>query len=515
MKHALARKGTDSRFSGPRSPSPLRGSLARKMVSVPFLAVLSCAAADVPRSVCDVTAYGAKGDGKTLETAAIQKAINACAKAGGGTVYFPAGNFLSGTIVLQSNVTLNLSPGATLWGSKDIAHYNPPHLIYAKDAENIAIEGSGTINGNGDAFWEPDFKPKPKRPSPLIELVGCRHVRIENVRIRNTPGWGIHPLECDGVWIRGISMISDLRGPNTDGIDPDSSRNVMISDCYIETGDDAIVLKTTGRLRIPAPPCENVTVTNCVLISDDAALKLGTESHGDFRNCTFSNCSIYATRVGLAMYIKDGALVEGILFSNIAIDTSVDLYNRVTGSQRTWIEYPILIDLEKRQTDSRTGRIRDVSFSNLRVRGEGRVLVAGMPEQPLENFTFRNLALRVTGFEPVEKQRKPRGSSRVSPAPREGDYAPVPAALIFANIKGLDLRDMRVTWDAPGPPQDRHAIYAGRVEGFTLHGFAGAAAGGKLAAIGLEKAKDVFISGAADALTRGATYVHLPEGQPR
>jgi len=475
-----------------------------------LLVVLGAAAGEPPRSIYDVTAYGAKGDGKTLATAAIQKAIDACAKAGGGTVYFPAGDFLSGTIALRSRVTLHLSAGATLWGSKNIADYSPPHLIYAKDAENIAIEGSGTINGNGDAFWEPDFKPKPKRPSPLIELQGCRGARIENVRIRNTPGWGIHPLECDGVWIRGISMISDLRGPNTDGIDPDSSRNVMISDSYIQTGDDAIVLKTTGRLRIPAPPCENVAVTNCVLVSDDAALKLGTESHGDFRNCTFSNCAIYGTRVGVAMYIKDGAVVENILFSNIAIDTSVELYNRLTGANRTWIEYPILIDLEKRQADSRAGRIRDVSFSDIRVRGEGRVLVAGMPEQPLENFTFRNLGLRVTGFEPVEKQRKPRGSSRVSPAPRALDYAPVPAALVFANMRGLDLRDVRVIWDAPGPAQDRHALYAGRVEGLTVEGFAGRAAGTRLAAIGLEQVKEPVLSGAAQAMTTGESYVHLP-----
>lgn len=476
-----------------------------------LIAAWSAAAAELPRPVCEVTAYGAQADGQTLATASIQKAIDACAQAGGGTVYFPAGNFLSGTIVLKSHVALHLSPGATLWGSKNIADYGPPHLIYAKDAENIALEGGGTINGNGDAFWEPDFKPKARRPSPLIELERCRHVRIENVRIRNTPGWGIHPLECDGVWIRGVSMISDMRGPNTDGIDPDSSRNVIISDCHLQTGDDAIVLKTTGRLRMPAPPCENVTVTNCVLTSDDAALKLGTESFGDFRNCTFSNCSIYGTRVGLAMYIKDGAVVENILFSNIAMDTSVDLYNRLIGSRRTWIEYPILIDLEKRQPDSRTGRIRDVSFSDLRIRSEGRVLVAGMPEQPLENFMFRNVALRVTGFEPVENQRKPRGSSRVSPAPRELDYAPVPAALIFANIKGLDLRDVKVIWDAPGPPQDRHAVYVGRVEGLTIQGFAGAASGAKFAAIGQEQVKDVFIGGDWHALTRGASYVHLAE----
>jgi polygalacturonase len=128
--------------------------------------------------------YGAKADGRTNDTASIQKAIDACNRAGGGTVLFPNGNFLTGTIVLKSNVTL--SPGATLWGSRRIEDYSPVHLMYAEGAENIAIEGQG-VNGNGDAFWEPDFRAKPKRPMQLIELIGCRNVHIRDIRIRNAP----------------------------------------------------------------------------------------------------------------------------------------------------------------------------------------------------------------------------------------------------------------------------------------------------------------------------------------
>ena len=172
-----------------------------------ILATAVCAfAADLPASVCDVTVNGAKGGGVVLDTAAIQKAIDACAAGGGGVVWFPTGNFLSGTIVLKSNVTLHLSPGATLWGSKKIEDYNPNHLIYAKDAENIAIEGGGVIDGNGLSYFDTNSQFSPEqwflfkynskeRPSPLIELVTCHNVRVQDLSLRNSRGgpstrWG-------------------------------------------------------------------------------------------------------------------------------------------------------------------------------------------------------------------------------------------------------------------------------------------------------------------------------------
>jgi hypothetical protein len=453
-------------------------------------------AAGAPRTF-DVAGYGAKADGRSNDAPAIQKAIDACHRAGGGTVWIPAGNFLAGTIVLKSNVTLHLSPGATLWGSRRMEDYAQPDLIYAQDSENITIEGTGTINGNGDAYWEPDFKAKAARPMPLIQLLHCRNVHIRDIRIRNMPGWGIRPWDCDGVYIQGINMVTDLRGPNTDGIDPDSSRNVFISDSYIEGGDDAICLKTSRRQDGARPPaCEHVVVSNSVLVSDDSAIKLGTGSYGDFRDCTFSNCVITGTRYGIAMYIKDGAVVEGIQFSNITIDTSVAFYNRQTKSTREWVEYPIFLDLEKRSEESVLSRIRDVSFSDINIRGKGRVLAGGLPERPLENLSFRNIVMRMTGFEAVETQKKPRGVHNIRPSTRETDYSTVPAAMIFANVNGLRLRDIRVIWDTQAPTQDRHAIYAGRVEDLAIDGFAGAPSGGKLAAIGLEKVRGAFITAA-------------------
>jgi hypothetical protein len=456
-----------------------------------FLTGGLCARAAADRF--DATAYGARGDGKTNDAGAIQKAIDACSRNGGGTVYLTPGSYLSGTIVLKSNCTLYLDSGATLWGSRQMSDYDPPHLIYARGGENIAIEGTGLINGNGDAYWYPDFRPHEHRPSPLIELADCKNVRIRDVRIRNTPGWAIHPINCDGVWIRGISIVSPMQGPNTDGIDPDSSRNVLISDSYIETGDDCIVLKTTGRLGRPARPCENVSITNCVLISDDTAVKLGTESYGDFRNCSFSNCVIRGTRVGLGIYAKDGGIFEAINFSGITMETYPTHPDK--------IEYPIFVDLEKRQADSAQSRLQDISFNDLTIRTRGRILAGGMPAQPLENFSFRNVSIRVTGFVPVEGVTKTRGSANVHPASRDLDYADVPAAVILANMRNVELNGVRVFWDSSEPPQERHSIYAAHVNGLRIADFTGrqAVASGRLSAIGLDDVRNAFVTGSRAA----------------
>jgi len=437
-------------------------------------------------SVCNVLDYGAKSDRSTNNAGAIQKAINACTLAG-GTVFFPAGDCLSGTVVLKSNVTLHLSPGATLWGSPRIEDYNPRHLISASGAENIAIEGGGVINGQGEAFWEADFKPKP-RPSPLIELYDCRDVRIQDVSIRNAPAWTIHPKNCDRVKIRGISIINHMRGLNTDGIDPDSSRNVIISDCYIEAGDDCIVLKTTARGPGQVLPCENVTVTNCVLISSASALKLGTESHADFRNCVFSNCVIRRSRTGIALLAKDGGLMEGISFSSITMETSP--------KHGKGVEWPIVIDVEKRRADSRVSKVRDVTFSDIRILTKGRVLVAGMPASPLENLTFRNIVMRITGFEQVEGVSKLRGGT-VERQPDVVDLGSTPSAFILGHARGVRLRDFKVIWDTGEPGLERHAIYGEALDDIRIEGFEGrqAVAGGQLAAILLKGARSIYMAG--------------------
>lgn len=429
-----------------------------------FLMLLAPAAAADFAPVYNVKSFGATGNRTALDTAAIQKAIDACNRDGGGTVCFPAGDFLSGTIFLKSNVSLHLSPGATLWGSARISDYNPKHLIYAKGIENVSIEGGGVIDGQGDSFLDKDLKPLP-RPSPLIEIWDSHGIRIEGITIRKAPAWTIHPKNCDDVKIRGISILNNLRGINTDGIDPDSCRNVIISDCHIEAGDDCIVLKTTDRGGA-AGPVENVVVTNCVLVSAASAIKLGTESHGDFRHCTFSNCVIRNSRTGIALLAKDGGTMEDIRFSNITMTT-----------QPKWgkgLEWPIVVDIEKRTADSRLSRIRDVAFSDIMVYTKGRVLVEGTPESPIEQLSFRNLFMRMGGFEEIKGAHKMRGGSNTV-AEGMPDYGSVPAAMIFAYVKGLYLDGIGAAWPEGAKNPERNAIFGDRLDDVLISGFHGTA----------------------------------------
>ncbi len=444
----------------------MAGACAAGLVLLAALGTVSYAA------VCDVSKYGATGNGKSLDTAAIQKAIDACHAGGGGTVVFSNGKFLAGTIFLRSNITLRIEPGAVLLGSTNMAdfgaakatsgevadevgaHHAGYHFIYADNVDNIAIEGGGVIDGQGDSFFDKDMKARP-RPSPYIEIWNSRDIRIQDITIRKTPGWAIHPKNCDRVKIRGISLINNFNAINTDGIDPDSSRNVIISDSYIEAGDDCIVLKTTNRGGVVGVT-ENVTVTNCVLLSAASALKLGTESWGDFRHCVFSNCVIRQARTGIALLAKDGGTMEDVRFQNITMQT-----------QPKWakgVEWPIQFDIEKRSEASKLSHIRDVSLSDITMVTKGRVLIEGMPESLIDTLTMRNVIMRITGYEQIKNAHKNRGGN--GGLPDAVDFGSVPSALIFGNARNVDLSDVHVIWPE-GPAEERKGLFTTNVTGLS------------------------------------------------
>jgi len=343
----------------------------------------------------EVRDYGAKGDGKTMCTGSIQKAIDACSKAGGGTVYLPPGTFLSGTIYFKTGVTLRLAAGCTLKGSTNLNdypqtipafrsytdNYTEKSLIYAENVERVAITGSGIIDGQGASFEGP-YKVRPY----MIRFIQCRNVTIKDVTIINSPMWVQHYLACDDVRITGITVHS-LVNRNNDGIDIDSCRRVIISDCNITSGDDAIVLKSTSD-RV----CSEVTVSNCVLSTRCNALKMGTESNGGFKNIVITGCSIYDTRLaGIALEIVDGGSMDRVVVSNITMNKiGAPIFVRLGNRAR-----PFKQDMEK----PGMGTMRNITISNIEATGANPTgcAISGLPEAAIENLTLSNVRLSFAG----------------------------------------------------------------------------------------------------------------------
>jgi Glycosyl hydrolases family 28 len=390
----------------------------------------------------DVREFGAVGDKQTNDGPMIQKAIEACVKAGGGTVYIPAGDYFCGGLQLKSNVTLYLEAGATLWVSAKEADY--PHgrrFLYAEDEKHITIEGRGTIHGTGEEDLLRKKGDKRKRASfrvGILRFNRCRNVTIDGITVKFSDSWTFDFEFCENVFVNGVSILNNYYRVNADGIDPVSCKNVHISNCHIVAGDDCIVCKTRE-----GQPCEDVVVTNCTLESVATAVKLGTESPADFRNIIVSNCVIRNSSVGIGIYLKDGATAERITFANCSIETIRDS-NAVNTSTRNSV-YPIFVDIEKRNKDSRLSRIRDLTFADINIVSDNGILVQGMSKSKIENLTLRNITLRVDrGFDYAERKKHVGGRTEKTEDRRRTENARQPAYATLANIEGLTVDRLRV-----------------------------------------------------------------------
>jgi polygalacturonase len=354
----------------------------------------------------NVTDYGAKGDGSTMNTKYIQSAIDECARTGGGTVYFPAGRFVTGTLFLKSHVTIFLEAGAVLEGSKNLNdypvtlsdirsytdNYTNKSLIYGEGLENIAITGHGTLDGNGASFkpskelMRTDLSAWYKARPYMIRIINCKDILIRDVTIINSPMWVQHYLLCEDVNIDGITVNSRVNN-NNDGIDIDGCSRVRISNCDIISGDDAIVLKSTTDV-----PCRNVTITNCNLSSNCNAFKLGTETNGGFENITFSNSTIYDTGIsGITLQMVDGGISERISISNITMNNvSNAIFIRLGNRARLYKE---------NMSKPGVGKMSDIIISNVQADRIGNTgcSITGIPSFPVKNITLENIRIKYKG----------------------------------------------------------------------------------------------------------------------
>jgi len=386
--------------------------IAAAMGTVPAMAAGVAPAPAAAVKVCDATRYGAKGDGTTKDTKAIQAAIDACSGAkSGGTVVLSKGIFLSGPIVLKSNVTLNIAAGSILLGSPDhedypaITVFRAPgrqSLVSADHAKNIAITGGGVIDGNGESWWTE------ARGTPGSGIVGavvfrprlvvfnyCQHIRMEGVTVQNSPSWQIVPYYSDDIVIRNIKVLAPYPSPNTDPIDPFSSSNIVIDHVFADVGDDNIAIKS-GEINSPGPdaPSKNITITDCTF-EHGHGLSIGSEIAGGAQHIHAERVSFIGSDQGIRIKANRdrGNDVSDITFKDISMD-------RVKTSILISEYYPKVMPtgpVPAEPVQRLTPHFHDIRIENVKsVNSPWAGVIVGLPESHVTDIVLKNVNIQAT-----------------------------------------------------------------------------------------------------------------------
>lgn len=460
-----------------------------------------------PGAVLDVRDFGAVGDHSTLNTAAIQRAVDAAAAHGGGTVRFPAGDYVTGTVRLRDDVALLLDNGCTLWGSPRIEDYDEEnkHLIYAEDAANIAIVGQGAIDGNGPRFWNGGRLERwlrgeiqLERTSDMLRFDRCMNVVLEGIDVRYGAFWNIGFGDCERITIRAITMINGIYeddGPNTDGINLWNCKRVQISDCDIRTGDDCIVVLGDSR---------DVTITNCKFTTTETALMIS-----GVRNLTFSNSTIHDAGCGIGFRIWNGIVVDGVRIDNIVMDVS-DGFD--TGGQVVYMwSFPLYVE-EAPPVDTvlpPAGTVDNVTISNVTARANGGIFVTGFREKEgyIRGLTLENIRILMLGG----KDKSVLNDDPPDPYPIYGFHG-APYAIFIRYVRDLELRDVTFHWNTPERADWGSAVRCWSVDELEIDGFDGRQALGSGApAIWLKDVERAFVHGCR-APEGTETFLRLDEG---
>lgn len=423
---------------------------------------LAAAALTAEARVYDIVDYGAVSDTTRLSTAAVQKAIDSCNAAGGGTVSVPAGNYKIGSIVLRSNVTLNLENGATLYGSTDIADYQPMttdyvslrtnvptiQLIYADNASNVAITGLGTIDGRGKAFpkltWNDEGITRPH----LLRLIRCSDVTVSGVTLKNSGCWMQHYLACDRVKIHGITVIN-RNNYNNDALDLDGCHNVTVSDMIADSDDDGITLKSTSpRL------CEDITISNCVVSSHCNAIKLGTETNGGFRNIIVRGVVVKPSadqssryfglptgHSAISLEIVDGGSMSNVDIADITITgTESPIFIRLADRRRPYAENAPI---------DKVGSISGIRLHDILIDGAGPTgcSITGIEGHPVTDVQISDVTMRHAGGQPVTAAP---ADEKIAEYPEATMWGILPAKGFWLNhTRNVTFRNVNVITDAP------------------------------------------------------------------
>jgi polygalacturonase len=413
-----------------------------------------------PATAFDIRTFGAVGDGKTLNTKSIQTAIDQGSNAGGGVVLVAGGSYVTGTLYLKSNICLRIEAGATILGSTSIADYTTdtdrtmyggePYmnrcLIFAKDANNISIEGQGTIDGQGKSFPQADDRQR-NRPK-LMRLLNCSRIRVRDVKLQAPASWTTEWRYCDDISVDGITIFSRAN-TNGDGLDFDGCTKVRVSNSSFDTSDDSICLQTS----LIEKPCRDVVVMNCHFTSRWAGMRIGLLSRGDFENVVVTNCTFRDHNdSGLKIQMNEGAEMKNMVFSNLVMKNVPRPVFLTFCQKNAWVDAP-------RNEMPPMKRVSGMQFSNIvvdssEITGAAAKTcgfqITGMPDHPIEDISFSDIRAVFPGggtaqdaasvlaelTPDVLRTHWPEYSSFGGTVPAFGFYA--------RHVKGLALRNVDV-----------------------------------------------------------------------
>lgn len=459
----------------------------------------------------NIKKYGASGDGKSICTKAIQMAVDACNKNGGGDVEVPSGLFIIGTVHLKSNVHLRLRAGAVLRGSPNLNDYEdfyagPPFnhvhkgMLFTEDAENITIDGEGQIDGNGDLFFDLNTAKKlssndtkytrqkdnfrhvangigdgpvvPKdRPYQMFVFSNCKRVTIKDILITTSPFWCMHFADCDAVHVSGIRLWNNLLTPNADGIDVTSCTNVIIDGCDIRSGDDAIaIVGYNHHFEIPGfkyllHPSGNIIISNCNLQSYSSGIRIGFLDQNSVKNINISNVNITNSTRGIGIFVRDQGSIENINFSNINIETHLRTGDWWGNGE------PIHISAVRGKDSVKLGQVKHVLFQNIICKGENGMLLYGSDESMLEDISFDHIRFELTDgkLNDVAGGNVDLRGSNLQKSLFERDIP----GLYAQYIKGLRINDFQLQWTNARMPYFTNGIELNHFEDVEIKDFKG------------------------------------------